>query len=286
MSENQKWHASWIIAALIAIAIPAIIVWTGLEMAPLIIIVSLFLILGIALLWISTPPKSHLIVKLVFSVVLGVIATLAIGWAIRYDRPILNPEIQEAVIPTPTGSALTLDLEVSVENSGHQTSFASPWLLALAIDGSTVKAHQLYGLPGPSIAPNEPEIYNQEFPPGRPVRGWLFFNFPTISAIGDFTCGSPALDKATIKLSYWDSKTKHEWTQIKSWKDLGPSACVPVSTAGQTSHLHDPQKTKPHGQSGGNNSNGTGGVIINGNQKTTGNGSPIINGDNNDVSTH
>jgi hypothetical protein len=230
LSEAARWHASWIIAALCAFAIAGIPAWTVLDMMPLIVIISIVLILGGALLWLLTPPMVHIAIKVLSSMVLMALATITICWAVKHDRPIFNPQMQGVAIKNTTGGDFGIDVEIEVRNSGRQSGYADEWKLKLIIDGSTVEGHRLYGQTIPSRS-NESEISDQEFSVGRPVRGWVFFSFPTISheyAASYFACGSPLIDKVSLSISVRDSKTKHEWSQFKGLRDLGNGACIPA----------------------------------------------------------
>jgi hypothetical protein len=103
------------------------------------------------------------------------------------------------------------------------------WKLQLLINGSNSDGHQLYGQVPSSIAANEPDLSTQDFPPKKPIRGWLFFDFSTVSheyAESNFVCGSPALDKVTLRLTVWDSRYQHEWSDSKRLNELGKGSCV------------------------------------------------------------
>ena len=233
MSEKQKWHATWIISTIVTIGATVIAVWKDLDMTPLIILVSITLALVVGLLWLTTPYKAHVGAKLVLSIAAVIAAGFVIYWAYKFDRPILQPEIQEATIQNQTDKPVALNLETLIENAGHQNGNVERWQLQLVLNGLSVDGRQLFGQPAPQQAVNEPDIASQDFPVNKPVRGWLFFSFPTIShdiAAADFTCGSPFLDKVQITLSVWDSKNKREWDQTKSLKDLGKDACIPMQT--------------------------------------------------------
>jgi len=204
--------------------------WTGLDMIPMLAIITAAWILSIVLLW--RPFKAqHKIGKAIGTVLLTGATALAAWWVCTYDRPILLPQIGGLLTQNYNGSALGIDIEALIKNTGRQSGYADRWKLLLTIDGTTIEGKQLYGQSLPSKAANEPQLYDQELPPGKPVRGWLFFGFPTIShefATPYFLCNSPLIDKVSIKLSLWDSKMKREWNQSKPLKDLGKEACAPL----------------------------------------------------------
>lgn len=229
--EARKWHASWIITALIALGVTWITAGTGLDMTPLILIISIGWIFAIALLWIATPTSQHTALKATGSLILTGSAIFALWWVYSYDRPIFQPEIEGLITQNHRGSAFGLDVETLVKNTGRQSGYADTWKLLLTINGTQIEGRELYGQKLPPSAVNEPEIYNQEFPPGKPVRGWLYFGFPAVShdfAEPYFICNSVMIDKVSLKLSVWDSKEKREWTQVRSLKDLGKEACTPL----------------------------------------------------------
>jgi hypothetical protein len=231
ISENNRWHASWIIPSLIAVGVAWATAGTGLEMTPLIVIIVTGWILSVALLWIVAPQSRHLIAKVLITVILSSLAGLAIRWVVKDDRPILQPQIGGIASQNYNGTQFALDVETLIQNAGRQDGYADKWNLVLTIDGTEIEGKQLFGQQLPPRAVSEPEIYNQEFPPGKPVRGWLFFAFPMVShefAAPYFSCGSPSMNKVSVKLSVWDSKTKHEWSQLRSLKELGKESCNPI----------------------------------------------------------
>jgi hypothetical protein len=229
--EARRWHASWIITGLITIVVAGVTAWTALDMMPLILIVSFCWALTLGLLWILTPLKSHRIAKILVSILLTTCAGFAISWLYSYDRPILIIEIGGVATQNYNNTALGVDVESLVKNEGRQSSFADKWKLTLNIDGTTIEGRELYGQSLPPNAVNEPQLFDQEFPPGKSVRGWLFFGFPALShdyAAAYFLCGSALMDKVSLQLSVWDSKTRHEYAQTKSLKQLGKEACTPI----------------------------------------------------------
>jgi hypothetical protein len=235
--ENRKWHLSWIIASLVAVVVGAILAWSGLDMIPSILIVALGWILATALLWLMTPARLHTVVKISASLILLICTLLSVLWIYSVDRPILFPEIGGIITQAYNGSALSIDVEALVKNTGRQSSYADSWRLDLMIDGTTIQGRELYGEALPEHAASELPLFDQEFPPGKPVRGWLFFAFPGVShdyAATYFTCGSPLMEKVSLRLSVWDSKMKREWSEARSLKDMGKEACTslpPTPTA-------------------------------------------------------
>jgi hypothetical protein len=248
--ENRKWNLSWIIASLVAVVVGAILAWSGLDMIPSILIVTIGWVLATALLWLMTPARLHTLLKVSASLILMICALLSVQWIYRFDRPILSPEIGGLVTQNYNGNDLSIDVETLVKNTGRQSGYADSWRLDLLIDGAIIQGRELYGERLPEQAANEPAISDQEFSPGKPVHGWLFFAFPGVShdyASTYFTCGSPLMDKVSVRLLVWDSKMKHEWSQVRSLKDMGKEACSPLAVAPPASavfSIQEGQKTK------------------------------------------
>lgn len=119
-------------------------------------------------------------------------------------------------------------VEAAIENQGTQTAYSDGWQLRLTLDGKTYIGQQFFSEQIPSGAAQEPYLANQEFPPGKSVRGWLFFAFadiPKKQVDPYFQCGSPLLQGVSMDLSVQDSKEKHEWHQRISAGDLASQLC-------------------------------------------------------------
>lgn len=227
--------------AIIVVAVGMIATLAGFEMMAMIVVVLIGWILVIVLLWIAT---GYVATRIVVALVFTACTICALYWVVKYDRPILTPEIGGIVTQNFDGRSLGLDVETLVKNSGRQNGYADKWQLVLVIDGTRIEGHQLYGQALPAKAVIQPEISDQEFPPGKPVRGWLFFGYPSVSheyAVPYFTCGSPLMGKVELRLSVWDSKLERKWTRIESLKDLGNAACTPLKPAPQSAQPVEPK---------------------------------------------
>jgi len=227
--EARKWHLSWIIAALIAFVVAGVAMGTGLEIPALVTIILSGLALAIALLWIWTPATQHVALKIRGSIMLLGLAIFALWWVNSFDRPILQPEIEGVKTQNFNGSSFALDVQTLIKNSGRQSSYADAWKLMLIVDGTRIEGKELYDQSA-SVA-KDVDIYNQEFPPGKPVRGSLFFAFPAVAhdlAQKYFSCNSTLMDKVSLKLSVWDSKTKREWFRVRTLTDLAKEGCAPL----------------------------------------------------------
>jgi hypothetical protein len=268
-------------------------------MIPLSATIFVVWVLVLVLLWLLTPSRKHLIEKVLLSIALTICGALTLWCVAKYDRPILNPEIGGVITQNFNGNALGVDVEAFVKNSGRQSGYADRWQLDLVIDGTTIEGRELFGESLPPHAANELSIFDQEFLPGKPVRGWLFFGFPAVShdfAAPYFVCNSALMDKVSFRLSVWDSKNKRKWSQTRSLKELGKEACSIVSPepSPQTepqNHAKPLDQKKPIGprqqthlpiapssqfQLGRSNiQSNSGGINVQ--QGTTGENSPIIN---------
>jgi hypothetical protein len=229
LSEDQKWHAAWIIATLVSVVVGAIIGWKDLAMVPAFIMVGSATILSLLLVW-FVEVHHHIAGKILFSAVLLVAAGLFSRWLYRYDRPVLNPEIgQITQLDHDRAGELVLGVEALVKNPGRQSGYSDSASLILRVDGSPTEGKQIYAQQLPSKVANEPELYSQEFPPGKPVRGWLFFSFPGMtqaSIASHFACDSELLNSVSLRLVIRDSAYKREWIDDKRLKELGRPSCI------------------------------------------------------------
>jgi hypothetical protein len=157
-----------------------------------------------------------------------------IAWVIAYDRPQFQVTVGGA-LSDPGGSSLALFLETAIKNTGHQASYGDDWQLSLTTDGKEYGGKQYFGQAIPAFAAqqavNEGELYNQEFPPGKLVRGLLFFAFPTAPqsmASELFTCDAKGRD-GTLRLTVKDSRTHQEWSAFKTIRQLRSERCFHVA---------------------------------------------------------
>lgn len=164
MSDNQKWHASWIIATLTPVGIVWLAGREGLDMLAMTTTISVAWLLAVALLWVMTPNRQHRAWKITASVALTGLATWAVWWTVKFDRPILSPEIEGLITQNYNGNALSIDLETLLKNTGRQSGYADSWQLDLLIDGTLIQGRELFGERLPEQAANEPPISDQEFP--------------------------------------------------------------------------------------------------------------------------
>lgn len=230
--EARKWHLSWIIAALTVLVVAGITMGTSLEIPALVAIILSGLALAIALLWIWTPATQHVALKIGGTIMLMGLAIFALWWVNSFDRPILRPEIEGVKTQNFKGKSFTIDIQTLIKNSGRQSSFADAWKLMLIVDGTQIEGKELYDQSA-SVA-KDVDIYNQEFPPGKAVRGSLFFAFPAVAhdlAQKYFSCNSTLMDKVSLKLSVWDSKAKREWFRVRTLTDLAKEGCAPASAS-------------------------------------------------------
>ena len=146
---DKKWHASWIIAALVGLAPTAIVAWTGLEMTPAIIMIVLGCILATALLWLMTSAKVHTAFKIGATGILFACTGFTLQWVYRFDRPIISPEIGGLFSQNYNGTQFALDIETLIQNAGRQDGYAERWKLTLTIDGAEIEGKQIFGQPLP-----------------------------------------------------------------------------------------------------------------------------------------
>jgi hypothetical protein len=287
--ERRNWHVSvWLTPTLIALIVVVVGLIAGLagwEMKALIVTISLAFAVVLALLWLTS---SHLAAKIILSILLAAATAVLLWWVVSYDRPILQPQMGGAITEGKSGGPFSLAIEALVKNTGHQSGYADHWKFVLSIDGTDMEGKELYGQALPPNATTEPQLFDQEFPPGKPVRGWLFFTFPgsSFDAIKPyFTCGSLLIDKVGLKLTVWDTKNKHAWTQSRSERDFAKEVCT--SVAAIPDPLPEPDKpitrqqpkrtpaVPPAIPPGSIIQANSGGLNIQ--QGTTGSNSPIIN---------
>jgi hypothetical protein len=246
--EDRRWHLSWMITALSTFAASGLSILNGIEMVPLIWIAAVVLAIMLLIVWIATPIRTHKVGKILMTTLLALSAAWTIWWAVKYDRPILDLKMQQVVIGNGAESEFGLDLETTVKNSGHQNGSGDHWQLELVINGGRVEGDERFGQVPPPAATNEPDLSTQDFPVGKPVRGWLFFSFPTVShefAAKNFACGSPSIDKISLNLSVWDSKFKRQFSQSEALKDLGGGACIAMTSPSASAPVQPAPKIQP-----------------------------------------
>jgi hypothetical protein len=217
-------------------------VLAGVEMTTLLAVIAIIAILLVILVWIS-PFKG--IATWVLSILIALGCACSEIKVFQYDRPILPPVIEAIAFVNNGTKYLGLDMEVLVKNGGLISGYADEWEMDVLIDGKSVESRQLYGRPLPITVVNEPELDGEEFPPGKPVRGWLFFEFTSITydtANTYFSCGSQQLEKVKFKLAVLDSKRHRRWEETKSLAELGPSACIPLPLAAPEAQAHTRSK--------------------------------------------
>jgi hypothetical protein len=244
--QPRSWHiASWVIPITVAFAVlvvTLVALLAGLEMAALFACVFILAALLVILVWITGLPIG---LKWASTVVLFTACVIAEICVVEYDRPILPPNIEAIAFVNNGTKDLGLDMEILVKNQGLTSGYGDQWEMTVSIDDRAVESRQLFGRPLPTAVVNEPELDGEEFPPGKPVRGWLFFEFTSItqdSAKTYFSCGSQLLAKVKFKLSVWDSKRRKEWDETKSLAELGPSACIALPIAGSEAQPPDDSK--------------------------------------------
>jgi hypothetical protein len=231
--ETKKWHLSvWILPLLIAVILLAtglIASLSGFEMRTLIVVIVVAGLLVEVLVWVGISPVA-LKRKIVLSIITVVAAVPAIWWVVSYDRPVLNPEIGGLITQQDSGD-FALDVEALVRNTGRLSSYADNWRLRIKSGDLALEGSQLFGQKRPEGAVDEPELFDQEFPVGKPVRGWLYFTFrgATFDQLRSlFSCAAAPSD-ATVTLSLADTRERHEWAQTRSLSELIREHCQVIS---------------------------------------------------------
>ena len=230
-SDQRRWHASWITAGLTTLAVAWITAGSGLTMVPLVAVVIVASVLALLLLWFLTPPKTHTLTKGVVSVLVIALAVCGAIWIYENDRPILTPKIGGTIGQNYNVQGFALDVEVNIQNSGMQSSYADHWELQLDINGKHYQGRQLIGEDFPKGALHLGEIRDQEFPVGKPVSGFLIFAFPELShddAVPYFACDSPSAKDVNITLTVWDSKLKKPFSQTQNLHEMSTEGCKPL----------------------------------------------------------
>ena len=243
-SKKWEWHVTtWLVPFLIAaivLGVGIVAVMSGFEMTTLIVIVLLAWVLVLILVWIG---GIGLVIKISASVFFTFLAGVLSYWVVKYDRPVLNPEIGGIVASIGPNDSL-LFVEALISNSGRQTTYASNWRFQIVTDSLTLDGVQKFSQKRPEGAVDEPQLFDQEFPVGKPVRGWLYF--AVHGATSDqmhaiFNCSTPPLHARSI-LSFTDTKEKHIWSQTRDISGLIKGACNPLPDVVAQSK---PANTKP-----------------------------------------
>lgn len=213
------------------LAVAWITTGSGLTMVPLIAVVIIASVLALLLLWFPTPPNTHTIIKGIISVLVIALTAYGVVWIYENDRPILTPTIGGAVSQNYDVRWFGLDIEVNIQNSGMQSSYADHWRLQLDINGRQYEGRQRMGEDFPKGTVHLGEIRDQEFSIGKPVSGFLIFVFPDLShdeAATYFACGSPSAKDVNITLTVWDSKLKKPFSETRNLRELGTEECKPL----------------------------------------------------------
>jgi len=144
-----------------------------------------------------------------------------------------------------------LNIEADVNNIGRQSSYGQDWRFHIKFEATEIEGSERFGLKRPEWTADEPELYNQEFSVGKPVRGWLYFAFP--DSVSQqmrliFNCTSPSPAVAT--LSFFDSKEKHLWEKEIDLVALIKNSCrsTPTNTAVAAAPPQGPQPAHRHSQ--------------------------------------
>jgi hypothetical protein len=243
--ESRKWHISWIAAVLAELVAAGSILWATLGMTTSLCVLLLGFSLALGLLWTVTRWKKHFIAKVAISILLAICTGAALRWVYLYERPNLHSEIHSIAIPVSPDGTFFLDLGVSVTNSGRVPGHIERVSLVLTVDASSAIGKQIYAQTLPSGAANEPELDSQEFPPGKPVSGWLFFSFPGVSHTSIaryFVCDSPLLDTVSFRLSAWEKGSDRVFTANRKLKDLVKDPCITSNPTGPLSTKHKETK--------------------------------------------
>jgi hypothetical protein len=235
MTENGRWHASWILSALFAVTCVVLPVLSTIEMTELVIAIIVLVLLGFALLWLSTPVVAHRTVKAVFTVLILALGIGSVLWTIKTDRPVLNVKAEYVLAQIQPDKSL-IDVEAFVQNKGRQPAYGENWQFKIMSGPNTFVGVQKFGQKRPpDITADEPELASEDFPVGKPVRGWLYFEFQiTADEMHSlFNCDSPPKN-ASITLSLMDTKEKKTWTQTRQFQEMIQASCTKFPTKPQT----------------------------------------------------
>jgi hypothetical protein len=126
MNDTRRWHASWIISAIIALLVALCASGTNLEMAPLITITVLGWLLATALIWVTTANDRHIKAKMVSSGALFILAGFAIYWIHTNDRPIMRPQIEVVQSKSLAGNRFALAICSPTRGMRAKRSSAAP----------------------------------------------------------------------------------------------------------------------------------------------------------------
>jgi hypothetical protein len=153
-----------------------------------------------------------------------------IVWVRKYDRPMLTINIGGVITRDYTDhpNSSAIQVQLTIINTGRQSTYVNKWDSSLKITGKTIDTRQLFGQPLAPGSVNEPEISDLEFPPGKPVRGWLFFALPGTphdELMKYFDCKGHSWSDISVTIFAWDSKTENQWEGTKPLADLYHELC-------------------------------------------------------------
>lgn len=200
----------------------------------LLVVIWLGFVISALAIWLLTNTTTHRGAKFVLTALFSGAAIIASIWVYKVDRPILNPEIGGVVSQNYKEKWLGLDIEANIQNSGRQSSYAKSWNLVLDIKGKKFYGRGRFGEKTPEGALNLPELREQDFPPGKPVSGWLFFVFPDLLHT-DYEpylrCDSQSARDVNITLTVTDSKEERAFSQTRNLEDMRQESCKPLGAA-------------------------------------------------------
>lgn len=234
-AEMRRWHASWLIPFAVSVVVTWIAAGSGIEMVYLFAVIWTGFAISVLAIWLLTNAANRRLMKSALTIFFLAPSILASTWAYKKDRPIIDPTIGGVVTQNFEGKWLALDVEANIQNSGRQPSYAKSWDLELDINGKKFHARQRFGEELPKGTLKLAELRDQEFPVGKPVRGWLFFAFPDLLHTGFepySTCGSLLAREVTMTLTVTDSKMGKAFPQTRNLEDLLRESCSPIAPAG------------------------------------------------------
>jgi hypothetical protein len=230
MTENLRFHLAWLIAAIVAVVCVLLTGLTTMGLRELVLSIFSLGLLSIALLWLATPRTSRRLAKWIVTGLVSICSAVCIGWAIKTDRPIINVKVEYLIAQIHPDKSL-VNVEAFVQNNGRQSTYGDNWKLTITSGPNTFVGIQKFGqIRAENIAINEPELANEEFPVGKPVRGWLYFEFEISpdEMHSLFNCDNPPKDAAAT-LSLSDTREKRQWISSRKFSELIQSSCKKFS---------------------------------------------------------
>ncbi len=232
LSDNQRWNLSaWVFPSIIPLVLAWITIGLEVPMTALMLTIGAVWIFLCGLVWLLTPPATHRFGKIAVTALLTTVAACSLCWVWKYDRPILTSQIGEVVANVGPNDSL-IYVEALVKNTGHQNSYIENWNFEIATDSLMLSGVEKFSQKRPDGTVDEPQLFDQEFPVGKPVRGWLYFIVHDVSSAQMhklFKCSAPPSHAKAI-LSFTDNKERHLWTQTRNLSDLIHAGCGPLST--------------------------------------------------------